>query len=248
MKIKGKVVDYDPRQAEFGKATIDLSPEELAGQLTATEIEDLFEILLYKRLGKKTPEKIPEQFICKHCKGDIRIRNPKGNCDHLHYPENCGVCVRLSCFDKLPPSSFQECICKIKGSGAGWLTLKVNPLCPVHGKTPPQDLREKIAREVFYVVNEFRYRDEGENYSWESEKKRCLKSADQILALLRPEQEEIDVIEYLPSCDYGNTDTLVSYLDKVAQKINEFIRDYKALCVIVGELAKDVRTINSNRR
>lgn len=30
--------------------------------------------------------------VCAHCGGDVRIRNPKGFCDHLHYPENCKVC------------------------------------------------------------------------------------------------------------------------------------------------------------
>ena len=30
--------------------------------------------------------------ICKHCGGEIAIRNPKGFCDHLYYPENCTVC------------------------------------------------------------------------------------------------------------------------------------------------------------
>jgi hypothetical protein len=30
--------------------------------------------------------------VCPHCKGDIRIRNPSGYCDHLHYPENCKTC------------------------------------------------------------------------------------------------------------------------------------------------------------
>lgn len=25
---------------------------------------------------------------CKYCDGDIEIRNPTGNCDHLYYPEN----------------------------------------------------------------------------------------------------------------------------------------------------------------
>ena len=29
---------------------------------------------------------------CQHCGGDKEIRNPKGNCDHLYYPENCEVC------------------------------------------------------------------------------------------------------------------------------------------------------------
>lgn len=35
-----------------------------------------------------------EKYICKHCGGDIRIRNPKGYCDHLYYPDNCDICKR----------------------------------------------------------------------------------------------------------------------------------------------------------
>jgi len=30
--------------------------------------------------------------ICQHCLGEIKIRNPKGYCDHLYYPENCSTC------------------------------------------------------------------------------------------------------------------------------------------------------------
>jgi len=47
---------------------------------------------------------IDKKYICKHCKGDIRIRNPTGKCDHLHYPEYCPVCnkskkpFRIRCF------------------------------------------------------------------------------------------------------------------------------------------------------
>jgi ssDNA-binding Zn-finger/Zn-ribbon topoisomerase 1 len=29
---------------------------------------------------------------CPLCGGEIAIRNPKGNCDRLYYPENCPVC------------------------------------------------------------------------------------------------------------------------------------------------------------
>jgi hypothetical protein len=29
---------------------------------------------------------------CKHCKGDLSIRNPKGFCDHLYYPDYCEIC------------------------------------------------------------------------------------------------------------------------------------------------------------
>ena len=34
----------------------------------------------------------PMNAICKHCKGLIKIRNPKGYCDHLYYPESCKTC------------------------------------------------------------------------------------------------------------------------------------------------------------
>lgn len=30
---------------------------------------------------------------CFHCGGEVEIRNPKGFCDHLYYPENCQVCL-----------------------------------------------------------------------------------------------------------------------------------------------------------
>ena len=30
---------------------------------------------------------------CNHCEGDVAIRNPKGFCDHLKYPENCSICL-----------------------------------------------------------------------------------------------------------------------------------------------------------
>ena len=30
--------------------------------------------------------------LCSHCNGKISIRNPKGFCDHLYYPDNCDVC------------------------------------------------------------------------------------------------------------------------------------------------------------
>lgn len=29
---------------------------------------------------------------CEHCGGDLAIRNPKGFCDHLYYPDNCNIC------------------------------------------------------------------------------------------------------------------------------------------------------------
>ena len=32
--------------------------------------------------------------ICKHCGGDVRIRNPSGYCDHLYYPDYCKTCKK----------------------------------------------------------------------------------------------------------------------------------------------------------
>lgn len=32
---------------------------------------------------------------CPHCGGSFKIRNPKGYCDHLYYPENCRTCSLL---------------------------------------------------------------------------------------------------------------------------------------------------------
>jgi len=34
------------------------------------------------------------ESLCKHCGGDLSIRNPKGYCDHLYYPENCEICKK----------------------------------------------------------------------------------------------------------------------------------------------------------
>ena len=38
--------------------------------------------------------------ICPHCKGDLRVRNPKGFCDHLKYPEYCDTCKLIREFQK----------------------------------------------------------------------------------------------------------------------------------------------------
>jgi hypothetical protein len=40
----------------------------------------------------RSDEDIPKLQICPHCGGDIMIRNPKGYCDHLYYPEYCKTC------------------------------------------------------------------------------------------------------------------------------------------------------------
>ena len=35
-----------------------------------------------------------ENKFCEYCGGDIKIRNPMGNCDHLYYPENVNKSLR----------------------------------------------------------------------------------------------------------------------------------------------------------
>jgi hypothetical protein len=46
-------------------------------------------------LGNREDERrarVRTREICLHCKGKIAVRNPKGFCDHLYYPDNCKVC------------------------------------------------------------------------------------------------------------------------------------------------------------
>lgn len=33
--------------------------------------------------------------LCKHCGGNISIRNPSGYCDHLYHPDACTICKRI---------------------------------------------------------------------------------------------------------------------------------------------------------
>ena len=44
---------------------------------------------------KKPQNKNGGQKLCRHCGGDMAIRNPTGWCDHLHYPEACTACQRI---------------------------------------------------------------------------------------------------------------------------------------------------------
>jgi hypothetical protein len=37
---------------------------------------------------------------CKHCGGDLTIRNPTGICDHLYYPDYCKICKQREESDK----------------------------------------------------------------------------------------------------------------------------------------------------
>lgn len=45
--------------------------------------------------------------LCKHCEGDLAIRNPSGDCDHLYFPENCDTCKALRLKDDDAPQPKQ---------------------------------------------------------------------------------------------------------------------------------------------
>ena len=38
--------------------------------------------------SEATDSKATGSAICKYCGGEIAIRNPMGNCDHLYWPDN----------------------------------------------------------------------------------------------------------------------------------------------------------------
>ena len=40
-----------------------------------------------KKCGNHKPFE-PVEKECEHCGGSVKIRNPKGFCDHLYYPDN----------------------------------------------------------------------------------------------------------------------------------------------------------------
>jgi hypothetical protein len=51
------------------------------------------------KINKKNVDYIKEE-LCLHCGYPIKIRNPSGYCDHLYYPESCGVCKLLESNNK----------------------------------------------------------------------------------------------------------------------------------------------------
>jgi len=51
-----------------------------------------------------TPAKGSER-LCSHCDGNVAVRNPKGYCDHLKYPEHCVICKAIA---KSEPPSINE--------------------------------------------------------------------------------------------------------------------------------------------
>jgi hypothetical protein len=70
---------------------------------------------------------------CPNCGGDIAIRNPTGNCDHLHYPEN------VPPMDKDSISLCKNCFCMTH------TTKNKCGKCKVHKSKPRQPVY-KIAK------------------------------------------------------------------------------------------------------
>jgi len=46
--------------------------------------------------------------VCKHCGGLVRIRNPRGDCDHLYWPENLTTEAKVANGIKHTPSDALE--------------------------------------------------------------------------------------------------------------------------------------------
>jgi|SRR3990167_11046796 len=51
------------------------------------------------------PKELEPENVCIHCGGDKQIRNPKGYCDHLYYPDYCDRCKEL--LNKKPPKKVE---------------------------------------------------------------------------------------------------------------------------------------------
>ncbi len=87
---------------------------------------------------------------CKHCGGDIAIRNPKGNCDHLYYPENCKVCMTTSSKTRQPFfATLKEAkeACKSYYDNGGQLRDCTCGTCPTTSSKTNKEV-EKIAKEI----------------------------------------------------------------------------------------------------
>lgn len=55
---------------------------------------------------------------CEHCNGDLEIRNPKGFCDHLEYPDYCNFCIDKASKKSVPPESDHSKFCPRKDKDA----------------------------------------------------------------------------------------------------------------------------------
>lgn len=87
------MINPNPKQVKMN----DLKPFEHGQEGTHFACQERLEELGLRAtccgcIGHKCKE--PKKVGCECCSGDIKIRNPKGYCDHLYYPENCnGNCT-----------------------------------------------------------------------------------------------------------------------------------------------------------
>lgn len=105
------------------------------------------------------PPKPPEPNMCAHCGGDIAIRNPKGFCDHLHYPDSCATCFFWGTKTSPPPTDLpaevKECEC---GCHENINPIQNHPPGTTCGCKPsdpptkiPKEVRERISEHYHYL-------------------------------------------------------------------------------------------------
>src|SRR3990167_9209090 len=81
----------------------DMNPYDIA----TNELVSLFEENQTKE-ESISPLRQKDITECKCCRGDIKIRNPKGFCDHLYYPENCNGKCKIDCHATCRTQGFIE--------------------------------------------------------------------------------------------------------------------------------------------
>lgn len=74
---------------------------------------ELVKKVVRKKKDLKILPSFLKQVICNHCKGELTIRNPKGFCDHLYFPDNCKECQKRA-IEKVKPKKSKKKVKKCK--------------------------------------------------------------------------------------------------------------------------------------
>ena len=90
-----KEIEFPPTIKEMLEEKEEMYPCQKCGKLR-TKDEGGTTFTVCDECWDKGKEAKSEIKLCKHCGGDITIRNPSGYCDHLYYPDNCRVCKKPS--------------------------------------------------------------------------------------------------------------------------------------------------------
>jgi hypothetical protein len=151
----------------FGKFKLQLKESDMEGWVDVPMID------LQSQESEVKPENMPGFIMpykeCNHCGGDIAIRNPKGFCDHLYYPENCKVCSK----PKTTESKKQEGVwCEHTRHEShwfeGWLVSNGHGyygkdwmFCPICGTPRPKELSlaEKFKKKIESCRNDYNLAD-----------------------------------------------------------------------------------------